>query len=178
MGFNINSFPHVIRYLYIPEVGEVKRFYLEFEIYEHNICVISFCQKNKGNDKTRYRLRNKIVNSKKSKESSYKGGQLIYVFNQIMEICLNEFTTNHCFVFCGSNDLNQVEEYNDRISTYVNFINRKLPYFETDWFYQGTTYLNTFMFHHKESFINNEEAKLFFERYNLKIKELVERGEV
>ena len=174
-GFNSNIFPHLIRYLYIPETGNIRRFYLEFKVNEYNIIEISFYQKNKGDEKTKYRLRDRKI--KGSNRESYDRG-LFLVFNKIVELCLETFTNNCCFVFCGANDVNSKKESNDRFSTYTRYISRQIPKFEQEWNIAGSYYLNTFIFYHRDNYKFKEEVPKFFDSYNDKIQELLDKGEI
>ena len=47
-------------YRFIPEFGKPIKTIIEVEIYENNICVISFYECNKGTEKTKYKLRSNI----------------------------------------------------------------------------------------------------------------------
>lgn len=52
---NGEDFLYRQKYRFIPNFGRSIKTIIEVEIYENNICVISFYEHNKGTDKTKYK---------------------------------------------------------------------------------------------------------------------------
>ena len=103
------------------------------DIYAYNICVISFFEKGKGNDKTKFKLRH-----------NYHGLHVLY----ILKACLATFmelrghTEPYALFFNAANDINDYREDNPRNSAYGTFFKYYLPGYYTDYRIIGSLKLN------------------------------------
>jgi len=57
---NNDKFIYRKKYRYIPTFGRPTKTIIDLELYPNNICVLSFYEHNKGNNKTKYRVRTSL----------------------------------------------------------------------------------------------------------------------
>ena len=141
---------------FIPEYTKPIRTIIELEIYQFNICVVSFFEHNKGNEKSKYKVRSNIG-----------PGHTLSIFKACLEAfySLNE---DYALVFSAANDVNKIEDDNSRYSAYRLFLNR---YFENypEYIQQGSIRLNTLILYH-QSYQYKDEANEFYERFEKKVE--------
>jgi hypothetical protein len=139
------------KFRFIPEFSRPVKTIIELEIYESNICLISFYSKKNGSEKNRYRLRTKLG-----------VGQALSIF----KACLKAYYSlnmDYAFVFCASNDVGEIMEDNSRYSAYILFLSRYFTNFK-EYDQQGSISLNTLMLYH-HSFQYKKEADIFYENF-------------
>ena len=124
-------------YRFIPEFTNVVTTIIELEIYENNICVISFYEHNKGTDKTKYKVRSNIG-----------AGHTKAIFKACLEAYYN-LNEDYAFIFSAANDIGKVEEDNSRYSAYLLFLSIYFKNYD-DYDRQGSIALNTFMLYSKQ----------------------------
>jgi hypothetical protein len=135
---------------------------IELEFYENKIVIVSFYTDGQGNKNNRYKIRKK-----------YPGLVVLRIFlaclKPFYEININK---DYCLIFHASNDLDDIREYNARMSAYDKFLDYYYPEFsELTTF--GSISLNTFGMHCKE-YSFKEEAQDFFKEFNRRVKEEIE----
>lgn len=143
-------------YRFIPEFGKPIKTIIEVEIYENNICVISFYECNKGTEKTKYKLRSNIG-----------GGHTRAIFRACLEAYYN-LKEDFALVFSATNDIGKVEEDNSRYSAYLLFLSRYFKNYE-NYDRQGSIALNTLMLYHR-TFQYKIEADIFYTEFEKKVE--------
>lgn len=144
------------KYRFIPSFGKPIRTIIEVEVYENNICVISFYEHNKGTDKTKYKIRSNIG-----------AGHTKAIFKACLEAYyrLNE---DYALIFTAANDIGKVEEDNSRYSAYLLFLSIYFKKYE-DYDRQGSIAINTFMLYHR-SFQYKDQADVFYNEFEKKVE--------
>ena len=136
------------------------KIYIELEIYEYKICVISFYNEGFGEGKKKYRVR-----------CSSGPGHIKAIVRACIEAYdkLIDADGHHAFIFSAADDLGEHKEHNKRYSMYVRFIDDN---FKDRHRYQedGSIQLNTFKLVHEDHAFKNE-----CEQFYLTFNELVER---
>ncbi|QZE13888.1 hypothetical protein K4L44_15270 [Halosquirtibacter laminarini] len=127
---------------------------IELEIYEKNNCVISFYQKNLGNDKNKYRRR-----------AHLSAGHILAILTSCIE-AYAELEYDHSFIFSAANDLGENIEENKRFSLYDKFLERRFPKYE-EYERNGSIATNTLMLFHR-SFQYKNDALEFFRKFKEK----------
>ncbi|MEM6738389.1 MAG: hypothetical protein AAF620_20210 [Bacteroidota bacterium] len=139
--------------------------YIELEIYQFDICVVSFYNKGYGNSDTKYKVRCHL-----------SPGHI----KAIMKACLHCFneqreTVDHlALVFAGADDENDHTEMNQRYQVYDRFLQDNftdLDLYEIN----GSTQFNSFIFIHQDH-PNKDECHLFFEAFLQKVAENLTDG--
>lgn len=143
------------KFRFIPEFSRALKILIELEIYESNICVISFYISKNGSDKNKYQLRAKLG-----------AGQALSIFKACLEAYYS-LAMDFAFVFCASNDLGKVEEDNARYSAYILFLTRYFKNYE-NYIKNGSIRLNTLMLYH-QSFQYKDEADIFYSEFEKKV---------
>ncbi|MCO7721943.1 hypothetical protein NJB85_01970 [Myroides odoratimimus] len=149
-------------YRFVPQ--HIKRDSLIFiEIYEYNICVISFYDKKLRDSEDKFK-----------KRFNFDFGHVKSIF----KACLEAFYLNqkedhqNVLIFHAENNIGEVKEDNARNSAYSLFLKYYfIDYPEYD--RQGSFMLNTLMLYHG-SYPFKEEAKKFFALFEDNIKEDIE----
>jgi hypothetical protein len=143
-------------YRFIPEFTNIITTIIELEIYENNICFISFYEHNKGTDKTKYRIRSNIGS-----------GHTRAIFRACLD-AYYELNQDYALVFSASNDIGVIEEDNSRYSAYVLFLS---IYFKNynNYIQQGSIAVNTLMLYH-QTYQYKDEADLFYKEFEEKIQ--------
>lgn len=146
------------KYRFIPEFGPPHKTIIEIEIYKNNICIVSFYAKNKGNEKSKYKLR-----------TNYKSGQVLAILKSTIKAFNDLGNNEYALIFNASNDIGIInEEFNDRYNLYLKFLERYFPNFE-DCIQKGSIALNTFLVYPKD-FEFRDNAEKFFEEFEQKVK--------
>ena len=147
-------------YSYVfPKKPKVKTI-IELEYYVNNIIVISFYTDGIGTDKTRYHIRH-----------SYPAIVVLRIYQACLKIFIEKnIAHTYTLVFNAADDINDYQEFNKRMSSYVKFLEYYYPNFSEDCDYSGYMALNTFYFHHKANPFK-KQAQAFFEAYCKKVKD-------
>lgn len=124
---------------------------IDLELYESNICVMSFYQKNQGNDSTKYEKRHK-----------FGPGIVKSIFKACIE-AYYQLDGHNALIFVASNDGGVLKEDNARFSAYLLFLNNYISDINS-YIIRGSVKFNTFMMYHNE-FEYKDEAILFFESF-------------
>lgn len=143
-------------YRFIPEFTNVITTIIELELYENNICVVSFYEHNKGTDKTKYRIRSNIGS-----------GHTRAIFRACLE-AYYELNQDYALVFSASNDIGKIEEDNSRYSAYVLFLSIYFKNYD-NYIQQGSIAVNTLMLYH-QSYQYKDEADLFYKEFEEKTR--------
>lgn len=141
-------------YRFIPEFTNIITTIIELEIYENNICVISFYEHNKGTDKTKYKIRSNIGS-----------GHTRAIFKACID-AYYELNEDYALVFSASNDIGKIEEDNSRYSAYVLFLSIYFRNYD-NYIQQGSIAINTLMLYH-QSYQYKDEADLFYKAFEEK----------
>jgi hypothetical protein len=141
-------------YRFIPKFTKVITTIIELEIYENNICVISFYEHNKGTDKTKYKIRSNIGS-----------GHTRAIFRACLD-AYYELKEDYALVFSASNDVGRIEEDNSRYSAYILFLSIYFKNFN-NFIQQGSIALNTLMLYH-QSYQYKDEADIFYKEFEEK----------
>lgn len=163
---NNETFLQKKRYRYVPnfqEPGKIKRnltTFIELEIYQYKICVISFYNKGFGTGRKKYRVR-----------CGLGSGHIKAIVRACLEAYqeLIEKEGHHAFVFTAADDLGEHKEYNKRYSFYTWFIAENLPdreKYEED----GSIQLNTYKLVHKD-YEFKAECDKFYTELKLRIQD-------
>lgn len=145
------------KYRFIPDFGKPTKTIIEVEVYQDNICVISFYEHGKGTDKTKYKLRSNIG-----------AGHTKAIFKACLE-AYYKLDEDFAFVFSAANDIGMVEEDNSRYSAYLLFLSIYFKNYE-NYDRQGSIAINTFMLYHR-TFQYKDEADLFYNQFEKKVEE-------
>jgi hypothetical protein len=146
------------KFRFIPDIKKNgKKIIIELEIYQYNICVLSFYEHKNGGDDNKYRLRTKIG-----------AGQIKARFRACLE-AFNSLPEFHALIFAASNDLNEVEEDNQRYSAYKLFLNYYLKDIDK-YINKGSLKYNTFLLYHND-YEYKSEADTFYYNFENKIAE-------
>lgn len=151
------TFLYIQKYRFIPSFGRLIKTIIEVEIYQNNICVISFYEHNKGTDKTKYKIRSNIG-----------AGHTRAIFSACIE-AYNNLKEDFALVFSASNDIDKEDEYNARYSAYLLFLSRCFKNYE-DYDQKGSIAINTFMIYHR-SFQYKDEADEFYKNFERRVEE-------
>jgi len=143
-------------YRFIPEFGKSIRTIIEVEIYENNICVISFYEHNKGTEKNKYKLRSNIG-----------AGHTRAIFRACLEAYYN-LEEDFALVFSAANDVDEIKEDNSRYSAYLLFLSYYFKNYD-DYNRQGSIAINTLMLYHR-TFQYKDEADLFYSEFEKKVE--------
>lgn len=144
------------KYRFIPNFGKSIKTIIEVEIYENNICVISFYEHNKGTDKTKYKLRSNIG-----------AGHTRAIFNACLKTYYN-LNEDYALIFSAANDVGKVEEDNSRYSAYLLFLSIYFKNYD-DYDRQGSIAINTLMLYHR-TFQYKGEADSFYSEFEKKVE--------
>ncbi len=146
-----DKFVKIVRYRYIAPFSKKEKTIIDLEIYEPNICLISFFQSGKGNDESRYKLRLNL-----------KPGHVLAILKNCLE-AFYQLQPRHALIFLASDDIGEKAEANDRFSAYSLFMSRYLLDYQH---YEkiASTALNLMLLQH-EDFTFKEEAIAFFNQY-------------
>lgn len=137
-------------YRFIPEFTNIITTIIELEIYQNHICVISFYDKNKGTEKTKYKVRSNIGS-----------GHAKAIFKACLE-AYYKLDEDYALVFSASNDIGKTEEDNSRYSAYILFLSAYFKNFN-NYIQQGSIAINTLMLYH-QSYQYKDEANLFYKK--------------
>lgn len=150
------DFTYRQKYRFIPDFGDSVKTIIEVEVYQNNICIISFYELNKGTDKTKYRIR-----------SHKKAGHIKAIFKACLE-AYYKLNQDFALLFSATNDLGKIEEDNSRYSAYLLFLSIYFKNYD-DYDRKGSIALNTLMIYHR-SFQYKEEAERFYGKFEEKVK--------
>lgn len=153
------KFLRIEKYAFFPNIKKGARItIIELEIYEFQICILSFYSKGVGNKETRYKIRNNLG-----------PGQIL----GILKACLEAFNLlqggYYALIFSAANDLKEAKEDNARNSCYNLFISYG-PHNYDHFIKQGVLHLNTLLMH-DPSYQFPNEAKDFFKKFQIKLQE-------
>ena len=94
-------------YRFIPDIKGSKTIFIELEIYEYNICVLSFYEETfKSHGKKRYQIRSNIGPG----EVKARFKACLEAYYQLQE----ESEEKYALVFASANDIDEIKEDNPR----------------------------------------------------------------
>jgi hypothetical protein len=143
-------------YRFVPSFTNVITTTIELELYENNICVISFYDQNKGTNKTKYKIRSNIG-----------PGHTRAIFRACL-VAYYDLNQDYALVFSASNDIGKTEEYNARYSAYTLFLTNYFTNY-INYIQKGSIALNTLMLYH-QSYQYKDEADLFYKEFEERTK--------
>lgn len=151
-----DGFLIIKKYRFIPAFTIPHKTIIELEIYDNNICIVSFYPHNKGNEKNKYKIR-----------LNYKPGHIKAILKASLQAFFDLGLHQYAFVFNAANDIKVDTEYNSRYSAYLMFLNSY--YIDYNACYKtGSIKLNTYMVYHPD-YLYKEEAHLFYTNFENKI---------
>lgn len=171
LTFALNIPPKEGEYFIQKKLFKLKQFkprklivFIELDIYEHNICVLSFYHKKHRHEKNKYQLR---TNDSNKNESFYNGS----IAKSIFQACLDAYYSldqDYALVYHASEDVGKRKELNERKSAYSLFLRYYLENYEE---YQTKSSLkyNTEMLYHS-SFQFKKEADDFYKEFENQVK--------
>lgn len=144
---------------YIPDfkAKNPKKTIIELELYEYNICVVSFFTHGVGDDAGKYKQRSKLGT-----------GHTLAIFKACIE-AVNTLEGDYAIIFSAANDIDKKEEYNARFSAYTAYLERRFKEYDT-YTEQGTIKLNVKMLYPSD-FKYKKEAQLFYKDFEEKTAE-------
>lgn len=146
------------QYRFIPDLKKnCVRVIIEAELYEGNVCVISFFQKGKGTEENKYKLRFDL-----------SAGHVKSIFRACLDVYY-DLGKDYALIFFATNSSRKNIEYNARYSAYTLFLSRYLKDF-MDYDIKASIRLNTYMIYHR-SFQYKNDADAFFYNFERKIEE-------
>ncbi len=148
----------IYRYDYVkPKVSTI----IYLDIFDYDICNISFFTKDSGNDKVKFNLR-----------YNYSGQHVLHIFRACLYVYKIYQNENNCIcalAFHASNDIDKKnEEDNKRYSAYSKFLSSNLDNFDTHYIVYGEMKLNIQILtpiDHQ----NINMVKTFYEQYKDKV---------
>ena len=134
--------------------------FIELEVYQYKICVISFFNEGFGKGKDKYRVRCKLG-----------PGHIKAIIKGCLEAYyrLIDKKGHHAFIFSAANDINDVQEDNKRNSIYTLYIDYNFRNRE-DYIQDGSLRLNTFKLVHK-GYEFNRYCDRFFADFEKRVEE-------
>lgn len=137
-----------------------QRAIIDVEIYEHQICEISFYSKS-----------NRLSDYKYEHRLNCGTGYALSILRACLQIYL-DLQNVEALTFTASNDLNSIKNYNDRYRTYLKVIENYIPNFG-NYYQTGSIKLNTYMIYPMD-YKHKAAAKIFFENYETLVAENLE----
>jgi hypothetical protein len=153
---NTDGFLIIKKYRFIPTFTSPYKTIIELELYNQNICVVSFYPHNKGNEKNKYKIR-----------LNYKPGHIKAILKASLEAFFSLGLHEYAFIFNAANDEKKVEQYNSRYSAYLLFLENYYTDYN-DCYKKGSITLNTYLVYHS-SYEFKEQADIFYRQFEEKI---------
>ncbi|MRI62553.1 hypothetical protein EDM00_00870 [Ornithobacterium rhinotracheale] len=133
------------------------RILIELELYPSRVCLLSFYAKGVGNEDNKY-----------NKRLNLGAGYVLRVLKACMK-AYEELMEDYALIFYASNDEGQVKEINKRFNVYRLFLERYYGDSISEYVIHSSISTNTLLIYH-QSFQYKDEANLFFEKYDKKVR--------